>query len=95
MKHEQKSRFGFRILLISGMSFLISGTALADETDLEIVAVEARKAGVECINPLRATHVREKSSANRAVWHLECENASYEVVIDPERRPSATRIETN
>ena len=93
--HKQGHNFGLGISLIAGMSALVSGAALADETDLEIVAVEARKAGVECAKPVKAMHLSEKSSPNRAVWRLECENATYEVVIDPERRPSATRIDQN
>lgn len=93
--HEQGHSFGLGFFLFAGMSVLVSGVALADETDLEIVAVEARKAGVECAKPMRAMHLSEKSSPNRAVWRLECENAAYEVVIDPERRPSATRIDQN
>lgn len=44
--HKQGHNFGLGIFLLAGMSVLVSGAALADETDLEIVAVEARKAGV-------------------------------------------------
>ncbi len=87
--HNRGRSFGFRLFLSAVVSSVVSGAALAFETDLEIVAVEARKAGVKCFNPKKTVHLKEKSSVNRAVWRLDCENASYEVVIFPEKRPLA------
>jgi hypothetical protein len=50
-----------------------------DEMPAEIIAVQIRKQGYECINPQSAKRDPKASEADLPVWILTCENASYRV----------------
>ena len=50
-----------------------------DEMPAEIIAVQIRKQGYECINPKSAKRDPKASEADLPVWILTCENATYRV----------------
>jgi hypothetical protein len=50
-----------------------------DEMPAEIIAVQIRKQGYECINPKSAKRDAQASEADLPVWILTCENATYRV----------------
>jgi hypothetical protein len=49
------------------------------EMPAEIIAVQIRKQGYECINPKSAKREPKASEADLPVWILTCENATYRV----------------
>lgn len=53
--------------------------ASEDETPADIIAVQIRKQGYECINPKSAKRDPEASKPDLPVWILTCENATYRV----------------
>jgi hypothetical protein len=53
--------------------------AADDEMPAEIIAVQIRKQGYECINPKSAKRDPKASEADLPVWILTCENATYRV----------------
>jgi hypothetical protein len=53
--------------------------ATNDEVPAEIIAVQIRKQGYECVNPKSAKRDEQASSPDLPVWILTCENASYRV----------------
>jgi hypothetical protein len=50
-----------------------------EEVPAEIIAVQIRKQGYECVNPKSAKRDEKASSPDLPVWILTCENASYRV----------------
>ena len=50
-----------------------------DEMPAEIIAVQIRKQGYECVNPKSAKRDPKASEADLPVWILTCENATYRV----------------
>ena len=50
-----------------------------EEMPAEIIAVQIRKQGYECINPKSAKRDQKASEADLPVWILTCENATYRV----------------
>jgi hypothetical protein len=50
-----------------------------EEMPAEIIAVQIRKQGYECINPKSAKRDPKASEADLPVWILTCENATYRV----------------
>jgi hypothetical protein len=50
-----------------------------EEMPAEIIAVQIRKQGYECINPKSAKREPKASEADLPVWILTCENATYRV----------------
>jgi hypothetical protein len=50
-----------------------------DEVPPDIIAVQIRKQGYECINPKSAKRDPKASEADLPVWILTCENATYRV----------------
>ena len=54
-------------------------TASDEEMPAEIIAVQIRKQGYECINPKSAKRDPKASEADLPVWILTCENATYRV----------------
>lgn len=73
---------GFLCLL----SALVSGDMATAQTEapLEILAVRVREQGHACDKPIKAERDKEASEPHRAVWRLQCSNASYRIVLHPD-----------
>ena len=56
-----------------------SGTAPADS-----LAAQVRTQGFHCATPVSATRDRKRSRPDRAAWILQCGNANYRVLLDPD-----------
>jgi hypothetical protein len=55
---------------------------VVDETAKDIVATTVRAQGHPCVQPERAVRDEAASAPDRAVWVLECANATYWVRYD-------------
>ena len=61
----------------------LSGAAAATEDAAQVVAAEVRAQGHACEEPVTATRDAAESTAEEAVWRLECANAAYRVRLVP------------
>ena len=69
--------------LLAVQSALAQDTApVVDETAKDIVATTVRAQGHPCEQPERAVRDEAASAPDRAVWVLECANATYWVRYD-------------
>lgn len=81
-------------LLSAVLVGLLADMAAAQvETPPEVLAVQARAQGHACDTPIRAEKDETASQPNRAVWRLECGNASYRIVLHPDRAAEIEPIE--
>jgi hypothetical protein len=53
------------------------------EVSKDIIAVQIRKQGFQCTNPMSATREGDATKYDDAVWLLKCENAAYKVQLIP------------
>jgi hypothetical protein len=54
------------------------------------LAAQVRIQGFTCANPLRATRDRKRFRPDRASWVLECSNATYGILLDPDMAAAVT-----
>ncbi len=71
----------------------LSGMAADAEDAAQIVAAEARTRGYACEDPAKATRNSEASTADKVVWRLECENATYRVRLIPNMAAEVEELE--
>jgi hypothetical protein len=64
-----------------------------DETAKDIVATTVRSQGHACEQPRSAVRDEAASSPDRAVWILECANASYRVRYDNDVPAEVTQLD--
>jgi hypothetical protein len=90
---------GFVLLLFSGeVEAGTQTTALSGEptheTAARIIAAHIRNQGYFCWEALRAERDRERSLADKAVWVVSCQNATYRVRLVPNKAAIVERLET-
>ena len=54
------------------------------DTPKQSLAAQVRIEGFTCVKPLRATRERKLSRPDRASWVLQCSNANYRILLDPD-----------
>ena len=59
----------------------------------EILAVQLRKQGFACTNPLRITRDAARSTPAHAMWVLTCQNATYMVHLVPKMSARVEKVE--
>ena len=70
-------------MVLLALSVGAADVALAQETPVNIIAVQVRQQGYACNEPRRAERNAQASRPNEAVWTLVCENATYRVTLVP------------
>lgn len=63
------------------------------EVPADVIAVQLRKQGYECVKPKSATRDNPDSKPDEAVWLLECENAKYKVRLIPKQAAEVQRVD--
>lgn len=58
-------------------------TFAQNETAKEVIAIQIRKQGFPCDNPISAERDTGDSRADSPVWILKCENQNYKVRLNP------------
>ncbi|WP_424630168.1 hypothetical protein [Bradyrhizobium sp. SYSU BS000235] len=48
------------------------------------LAAQVRLQGFACATPVRATRDHKRSRPDRAAWIIQCGNANYRVLLDPD-----------
>jgi hypothetical protein len=64
----------------------------AGEVSKEIIAVQIRKQGFECKNPLTAERDPAASKPDEAAWILKCEGVAYKVQLVPKQAAKVERL---
>ncbi|MCC7252542.1 MAG: hypothetical protein IT540_11770 [Hyphomicrobium sp.] len=64
----------------------------ANEVSKDIIAVQLRKQGFECKNPLSAERDPAASKPDDAAWILKCEGVSYKVQLVPKMAAKVERL---
>jgi hypothetical protein len=65
----------------------------AEETPIEILAVQIRRQGHRCDHSLSAERDVERSKPDEPVWVLKCANAAYRIRLIPDQAASVEQIE--
>lgn len=64
----------------------------ANETPMDIIAIQIRRQGYACDKPISAERDKERSKADEAVWILKCENFTYRVHLVPDMGAKVERL---
>jgi hypothetical protein len=67
----------------------------AHENAAKIIAVHIRNQGYFCWEASRAEKDRERSLPDKAVWVLNCQNATYRVRLIPKTAAYVERLDDN
>jgi hypothetical protein len=67
--------------------------ALAQDTDVSIIAAQVRSQGFACDNPTGAERVADESAPDQQVYTLSCEGVTYRVKLIPDMAAEITKIE--
>jgi len=62
------------------------------EMSKEIIAVQIRKQGYACTNPVSATREGDATKYDDAVWLLKCDEATYKVQLIPDMAAKVERV---
>lgn len=86
-----------RLFLLSVAAVLgLPGTepvrAAGTEVSKDIIAVQIRKQGFECKNPLSAERDPAASKPDEAAWILKCEGVAYKVQLIPKQAAKVERL---
>jgi hypothetical protein len=65
----------------------------AQEGPEEIIAAQIRSQGYACDSPQGAEQDVAASAANKAVWMLRCQNASYRVTLIPSLAAEVEKVD--
>jgi len=92
------SRATARVLIGSpatGLAVVVAlGSAAEAQSDVtRIVADQVRSQGYTCENPQSAEHDAAESAPNETVYLLQCEGATYRVVLVPDQGAKVTKVE--
>lgn len=63
-----------------------------EETPKNVIAVQIRKQGFPCDNPISAEKDPQESRADSPVWFLDCENQRYRVRLNPGMAAAVEKI---
>src|SRR3954470_20139792 len=77
--------------LATGLALTTAARAQSDAT--RIVADQVRSQGFTCDNPKSAEHDAAESSPNETVYLLQCEAATYRVILVPDQAAKITKVE--
>lgn len=66
--------------------------AAGTEVSKDIIAVQIRKQGFECRNPLSAERDPAASKPDEAAWILKCEGVAYKVQLVPKQAAKVERL---
>lgn len=69
------------------------GRAADPEVSKEIIAVQIRKQGFPCKNPVSATRDKQDSEVDQAAWILVCDGATYKVQLIPKMAAKVERLD--
>ena len=94
------SVLGVLTLVAAGVSGLATPSNLLkaeaadpEESPKDIIATQIRRQGVACGTALSAERDEALTKPNEAVWHLKCDNATYQVRLVPDMAAKVQRID--
>jgi hypothetical protein len=67
--------------------------ALAQDTDVSIIAAQVRSQGFACDNPTGAERVADESAPDQQVYTLACDGVTYRVKLIPDMAAEITKVE--
>lgn len=67
--------------------------ALAQETDVSIIAAQVRSQGFACDNPTGAERAADESAPDQQVYTLACDGVTYRVKLIPDMAAEITKID--
>ena len=67
--------------------------AVDSEVPKEVIAVQLRKQGFECKNPVSATRDQRDSKVDELGWILVCDGATYKVRLIPNMAAKVERLD--
>ena len=67
--------------------------ALAQDTDVSIIAAQVRSQGFACDNPTGAERVADESAPDQQVYTLACDGVTYRVKLIPDMAAEITKID--
>ncbi|MGL4591887.1 MAG: hypothetical protein ACRCVZ_08585, partial [Aestuariivirga sp.] len=67
--------------------------ALAQDTDVSIIAAQVRSQGFVCDNPTGAERVADESAPDQPVYTLACDGMTYRVKLIPDMAAEITKID--
>lgn len=75
------------------LAFALPQAALAQDTDVSIIAAQVRSQGFACDNPTGAERVADESQPDRPVYTLACDGVTYRVKLIPDMAAEITKID--
>ena len=67
--------------------------ALAQDTDVSIIAAQVRSQGFACDNPTGAERAADESAPDQQVYTLACDGVTYRVKLIPDMAAEITKID--
>lgn len=67
--------------------------ALAQDTDVSIIAAQVRSQGFACDNPTGAERVADDSAPDQEVYTLACDGVTYRVKLIPDMAAEITKVD--
>ena len=67
--------------------------ALAQDTDVSIIAAQVRSQGFACDNPTGAERLADDSAPDQQVYTLACDGVTYRVKLIPDMAAEITKVD--
>src|SRR5262245_11382416 len=80
------------LTLAAGAASIDTAAADSSESAKNVIAIQIRKQGYKCDNPVSATPERTTGNPDDKLWVLQCEDASYRVHLIPDVAAHVERL---